>query len=217
MQVYQVDCGDLICCSWGCWERFTFLFFVCTAPGVQLWTGPASACRSPEGICSLLRQDGVKGAADSGALAHLGRGEGGVRNAGQACGSRDQSDIATAWGAPCVLPGKLSLDHGTLAVAGCTGSQWCVDSDLHLHTGFFMAAAAELEFHARLWCLSCELWLAPVSGAHLSGLCLLWADGEEIPSPLTPQNNGILPLRQIQTFSQTPSRLAVAHQPPFRL
>ena len=25
--------------------------------------------------------------------------------------------------APCVLPGKLSLDHGTLTVAGCTGSQ----------------------------------------------------------------------------------------------
>ena len=28
----------------------------------------------------------------------------------------------------CILPGKLSLDHhGTLAVAGCTGSQegWC--------------------------------------------------------------------------------------------
>ena len=25
--------------------------------------------------------------------------------------------------APCVFPGKLSLDHGTLAVAGCTGSQ----------------------------------------------------------------------------------------------
>ena len=25
-------------------------------------------------------------------------------------------------GAPCVLLGKLSLDHGTLAVAGCTGS-----------------------------------------------------------------------------------------------
>ena len=23
---------------------------------------------------------------------------------------------------PCVLPGKLSLDHGTLAVAGCTAS-----------------------------------------------------------------------------------------------
>ena len=25
--------------------------------------------------------------------------------------------------ASCVLPGMLSLDHGTLAVAGCTGSQ----------------------------------------------------------------------------------------------
>ena len=36
-------------------------------------------CRSPEGVCSSLRQDGVKGAADSGALAHSGRGEGGVR------------------------------------------------------------------------------------------------------------------------------------------
>ena len=24
---------------------------------------------------------------------------------------------------PCVLPGKLSPDHGTLAVAGCTGSR----------------------------------------------------------------------------------------------
>ena len=32
-------------------------------------------------------------------------------------------DVAPAWGAPCVLPGKLSLDHGTLAVAGCTGSR----------------------------------------------------------------------------------------------
>ena len=32
-------------------------------------------------------------------------------------------DVAPARGAPCVLPGKLSPDHGTLAVAGCTGSQ----------------------------------------------------------------------------------------------
>ena len=39
--------------------------------------GSASACRSPEGVCSSLTQDGVKGAADSGALAHSGRGGGG--------------------------------------------------------------------------------------------------------------------------------------------
>ena len=41
--------------------------------------GPTSVCRSPEGVCSSLRQDGVKGAADTGAPAHSGRGEGGVR------------------------------------------------------------------------------------------------------------------------------------------
>ena len=32
-------------------------------------------------------------------------------------------DVAPARGAPCVLPGKLSPDHGSLAVAGCTGTR----------------------------------------------------------------------------------------------
>ena len=32
-------------------------------------------------------------------------------------------DIAAARGALCVLPRKLSPDHGSLAVAGCTGSR----------------------------------------------------------------------------------------------
>ena len=44
--------------------------------GFSCGSGPASACRSPEGICSSLRQDGVKGAADSGPLTHSGRGAG---------------------------------------------------------------------------------------------------------------------------------------------
>ena len=48
-------------------------------PGFSFGFGPTSACRSPEGVCSSLRQDGVKGAAASGALAHSARGEGGVR------------------------------------------------------------------------------------------------------------------------------------------
>ena len=70
---------------------------------------------------------------------------------GQACSGRGQRDIATACGAPCVLLGKLSLDHETLTVAGCTDSQWGgVDSDLCLHTGFLLAAAAVLVFHACL-------------------------------------------------------------------
>ena len=121
-RVRQVDCGDLIRCSWGCWEEFPFLFFVRTAPGFYFGFGPAFACRSPEGICSLLRQDGVKGAADSGALSHSGQWEGGLRSAGWACSGRGLHDIAPAWGTPCVLLGKLFLDHGTLAVLGCTGS-----------------------------------------------------------------------------------------------
>ena len=45
-------------------------------------------------------------------------------------------------------------------------------------------------------------------------LCLLWAVREGIPSPCTPQNNGLLTLRQFQTFSQTPSLLTVAHLSP---
>ena len=53
------------------------------APGVQLGFGPASACRSPEGICYPLRQDGVNGAGDLGALAHSGWGEGGVQMRGE--------------------------------------------------------------------------------------------------------------------------------------
>ena len=55
----------------------------------------------------------------------------------------------------CVFSGNLALDHGTLAVLGCTGSSGGgVDSDLCLHTGFLVAAAAALAFHARLWDLS---------------------------------------------------------------
>ena len=64
--------------------------------GFSFGFGPASTCRSPEGVCSSRRQDGVKGAAASGALAQSGWGEGGVRSAGRACGSRGRRDIAAA-------------------------------------------------------------------------------------------------------------------------
>ena len=49
-------------------------------------------------------------------------------NAGWACIGRGQGDVATAWGTQCVLLVNLSLDHGMLAVAYCTGSQGVVDS-----------------------------------------------------------------------------------------
>ena len=53
-------------------------------------------------------------------------------NAGHAWGSRVWHDIATAWGSLCILPGKLSLDDRTLAVACCAGCHGCVSSRQHL-------------------------------------------------------------------------------------
>ena len=44
-------------------------------------------------------------------------------DAGRASGSRGQCDVAPARGVLCLLPGKLSLDHGTMAVADCTGAR----------------------------------------------------------------------------------------------
>ena len=74
----------------------------------------------------------------------------GVQNAGKACSSRGQRDVATVGGAPCVFPWKLYLDHGTLAVAQAPG-RGGVESDLCWHTGFLVAAAAALASHAHLW------------------------------------------------------------------
>ena len=110
-------------------------------------------CRSPEGICSSLTQDGVKGAAASGALAHSGRGEGAVQR---------------RRGEPAVAEADVTLQqpeaHRAFSRRSCpriTGPwQWRaaqapgrggVESDLCSHTGFLVAAAAALASHAHLW------------------------------------------------------------------
>ena len=80
-------------------------------------------CRLPEGICSSLRQDGGKGAAASGALAHSGHGEGGVRVQGKPAAAEAGVTLQQPEACHAFPPGKLSLDHGSLAVAGCTGSR----------------------------------------------------------------------------------------------
>ena len=46
-----------------------------------------------------------------------------------------------------------------------------MESDLCLHTGILLAAAAALASHARLWGPCCYLRLAPISGAPLSSAC----------------------------------------------
>ena len=51
---------------------FPFSSLFAQVLGLSFGFGPASAFRSPERVCSSLRQEGVKGAADSWALAHSG-------------------------------------------------------------------------------------------------------------------------------------------------
>ena len=121
-------------------------------PGFSFGFGPASACMSPEGICSPPRQNGVKGAAASGALAHSGAGEGRVQ----------------MWGEPAAAEAGVMLHQPEARCAfsreSCpriTGAwPWRaapaprrggVESDLCSHTGFSVAAAAALSSHARLW------------------------------------------------------------------
>ena len=72
---------------------FPFSSLFTQLPGFSFVFGPTSVCSSLEGICSSLTQDGVKGAAVSGALAHSGRGEGGVR----------------MWGEPAVAEASMTL------------------------------------------------------------------------------------------------------------
>ena len=55
--------------------------------GFSFGFGLASPCKSLEGACSSLREDRVKGAADSGAVAHSGQGEGGVWMLGEPAAS----------------------------------------------------------------------------------------------------------------------------------
>ena len=108
--------------------------------------------RSPEGVCSLLTQDGVKGAAASVALAHSGQGEG----------------VVQMWGKPVVAEASVMLHQPEACRSFSRGScpwitgawQWRtaqaprrggVESDLCLHTGFLVGAAAVLASHAHLW------------------------------------------------------------------
>ena len=130
---------------------FPFSSLFAQLPGFSFGFGPASACRSPEGVCSSLRQDGVKEAADSGALAHSGLGEGGVWMRGE--------PVAAEAGVMLQQPeARCVFSRGSYP--WITGPwQWRaarapgrggVDSDLCLHTGLLVAAAA-LASHACLW------------------------------------------------------------------
>ena len=57
------------------------------------------------------------------ALAHSGLGGGRGTDAGEPAAAEAGVTLLQPEARPCVLLGKLSLDHGTLAVAGYTGSR----------------------------------------------------------------------------------------------
>ena len=113
--------------------------------------GPASACRSPEGSCSPPRQDGVKGPAAWVALAHSGRGEGGVQVRGEPAAAEASMTLhqpearrVFSWGS---CPWITAPWQSRAVQAPGRGG---VESDLCLHTAFLVAAAAALASHARL-------------------------------------------------------------------
>ena len=75
-------------------ERFPFLFFFCTAPGVQLWFWPCLCAEVASGICSRPDRRGLKQRLIRGLLLTQDEGREGDGshdwNAGQACGGEQR-------------------------------------------------------------------------------------------------------------------------------
>ena len=90
----------------------------CSSWGSALDLAPLLSVGRLRVVCSSLRQDGVQGAAGSGALAHSGGGREWYGGGGASLWRQRRRDVAAAWGVPCVLPGKLSLDPQDPASGG---------------------------------------------------------------------------------------------------
>ena len=119
---------------------FPFSSLFAQLPGFSFGFGPAPACRSPEGVCSSLRQDGVKGVGDLGALAHSGQGERGVQMAdepaaAEASATLHQPEVRRAFSRE-VVPGSGEPGSGGLhrlpggevwiVTCACTQVSWCL-------------------------------------------------------------------------------------------
>ena len=107
---------------------------------------------SPEGICSLLRQDRVKEQllwglwlTQAGGREGYGvRGELGVAEAGVKL-HQPEAHRAFSWGSCPWITGPWQWR------AAPAPGRWGVDSDLCSHTGFLVVATAALASHAHLW------------------------------------------------------------------
>ena len=126
-------------------------------------------CRSPEGVCSSLRQNGVKEAADLVALAHSGRGEGAVQMRGEPVVAEASVMFHQLEVCRSFFPGSCPCITGHWQwLAAQASRRGGVDNDGCLHTSFLVVAAAALVSHDCLWGLCREPWLASASGASLS-------------------------------------------------
>ena len=145
--------NPLLLASEAAGRNFPFSSLFIQLRGFSFGFGPASMFRSPEGVCSPPRQDGVKGAAASGALSPSGWGEGAVR--------RRRGEPAAAEAGVTLQQPEARRAFSQRSCPRITGPwQWLaaqapgsrgVESDLCSHTGFLVAAAAALASHARLW------------------------------------------------------------------
>ena len=99
-RIHHVDCGDLMCCSSGCTEKFPFSSLFAQLLGFSFGLGSTSACRLPSGIYSHPDRMGLKQRLISWLWLTQARGREKYSsynwNVGQACSGRGQHDIATA-------------------------------------------------------------------------------------------------------------------------
>ena len=151
-RAHQVVCGALIRCSEAAERDFPFSSLFVQLPGFSFGFGPASACRSPEGVCSPPRQNGVKGAAALWVLAHSGRGEGGVRMRGEPAAAAASMTLQQPEACRAFSRRSCPWITGAWPWRAAQAPGRCgVESDLCSHRGFLVASAAALASHARLW------------------------------------------------------------------
>ena len=119
-------------------REFPFSSLFAQLPGFSFGFGPASACRLPEGVCSSLRQNEVKGTAALGALDHSGRGREGYRMRGEPARQRPAWRCTSLRCAMCspweLVPGSRDPGSGGLlrllggevwrVTCACTQASW---------------------------------------------------------------------------------------------
>ena len=109
-------------------------------------------CRSPEGICFSLRQDWLKEQLIRGLWLTQDGGEEGYRVQGEPAAAEPTVTLQQPEACRVFSRGSCPWITGPQQWWAAQGpGMGGVDSDLCLHTGLLVAAAAALACHARLW------------------------------------------------------------------